>query len=183
MKTEVSALMDGELDQSAAKSLITRLQSDQELQRCWNVYHQIGDCLRREHIPDNSLQQKIFAGLQAEPTVLAPRPRNAGFIPIIATALAASVATVAVVSWLGFQSSQAPVELATTTTAQPRLDNPKFVQVKPDVGNLQVQSVALMPAVAPTTTAPEFVSQEYLFAHQEFSPTPGVLQASFGGRR
>jgi sigma-E factor negative regulatory protein RseA len=177
MNTEVSALMDGELDHSAAASLINRLQTDKELQHCWNVYHQIGDCLRSEHIPDENLQQKIFAGLQAEPTVLAPRQRSKGYLPVVATALAASVATVAVVSWLGFQSSQVPISVASKSAPQSMVETPKVVQIKPDV-----QSVALLPATAPVAVT-HGQMQDYLFAHQEFSPTPGVMQASFGGRR
>jgi sigma-E factor negative regulatory protein RseA len=176
MNTEVSALMDGELEQTAAKSLITRLQSDKALQESWSVYHQIGDCLRREHMPDDVLTSKIFAGLQAEPTVLAPRPRTAGFAPIIATAMAASLATVAVVSWLGYQSSQAPVSVA-KAVVQPAAEVNKVVQLKP-----AVESLALLPNVAPVVVSPNQV-QDYLFAHQEFSPAPGVMQASFGVRR
>ena len=176
MNPEISALMDGELEQHDAKSLITRLQSDQALQESWRVYHHSGDCLRREHMADNALTGKIFAGLQAEPTVLAPRPRNAGFAPIIATAMAASLATVAVVSWLGYQSSQAPVSVA-KAVVQPAPEVNKVVQVKP-----AVESLALLPNVAPVALSPNQV-QDYLFAHQEFSPAPGVMQASFGVRR
>jgi sigma-E factor negative regulatory protein RseA len=175
MNPEISALMDGELEQHAAKSLITRLQSDQELQQSWSMYHQIGDCLRREHMPDDALTSKIFAGLHAEPTVLAPRPRTAGFMPIIATAMAASLATVAVVSWLGYQSSQAPVSVA-KTVIQPIPEMNKVVPAKP-----AVESLALLPNAAPVVISPN--QQDYLFAHQEFSPAPGVMQASFGVRR
>ncbi|MGB8338735.1 MAG: sigma-E factor negative regulatory protein [Burkholderiales bacterium] len=182
MNPEISALMDGELEQHAAKPLITRLQSEPDLQRCWNVYHQIGDCLRREHIPDASLQQKIFAKLSAEPTMLAPRLRNGGFVPIIATALAASLATVAVVSWRGFQSSQTPVSQL-VEKAQPKLDNNDLVALeKSDEVKPEVKSLASFPAATPITTPPNHM-QDYLFAHQEFSPGPGVMQASFGGRR
>jgi sigma-E factor negative regulatory protein RseA len=177
MNPEISALMDGELEQHAATSLITRLQSDEELQQSWNVYHQIGDCLRREHMHDDALTDKIFAGLQAEPTVLAPRSRTAGFAPIIATAMAASLATVAVVSWLGYQSSQAPVTVAAKSTLQPSPETSKAVQLKP-----MVESVALLPNASPVVVSPNQV-QDYLFAHQEFSPAAGVMQASFGGRR
>ena len=177
MNPEISALMDGELEQPAAKSLITRLQSDKELQHSWSVYHQIGDCLRREHMHDDALTGKIFAGLQAEPTVLAPRPRTAGFVPIIATAMAASLATVAVVSWLGYQSSQAPVTVAAKIAPQAAPEAAKVVQLKP-----AVESVALLPNASPVVISPNQV-QDYLFAHQEFSPAAGVMQASFGGRR
>ncbi len=177
MNTEISALMDGELEQPAAKSLITRLQSDKELQQSWSVYHQIGDCLRREHMHDDALTSKIFAGLQAEPTVLAPRPRTAGFMPIIATAMAASLATVAVVSWLGYQSSQVPITVATQAARKPVPDATKVVQIKPEVSSL-----ALLPNASAIAISSNQV-QDYLFAHQEFSPAAGVMQASYGGRR
>jgi sigma-E factor negative regulatory protein RseA len=177
MNPEISALMDGELEQHAAKTLITQLQSDKALQQSWSVYHQIGDCLRREHMHDDALTSKIFAGLQAEPTILAPRPRTAGFAPIIATAMAASLATVAVVSWLGYQSSQAPVTVVAKAVSQPAPDTTKVVQLKSSV-----ESVALLPNVSPVVISPNQV-QDYLFAHQEFSPAAGVMQASFGGRR
>ncbi len=179
MNTEVSALMDGELEHTAANSLITRLQSDSELQQAWHVYHQIGDCLRQEHLSDLALGQKIFASLGAEPTILAPRPRTTSYVPMIATALAASVATVAVVSWFGMQQSGpvSPVAINAPVAAE--------VQTKVALEkNLTPASQAKAVALLPVPAVPSLHNvQDYVFAHQEFSPAPGVMEVSMGARR
>jgi sigma-E factor negative regulatory protein RseA len=182
MKPEVSALMDGELDHSAANSLITRLQSDHELQSTWHVYHRIGDCLRQEHLHDEVIGQKIFASLAAEPTILAPRKSSTSYVPLIATALAASVATVAVVSWFGMQqSTSAPQTAALAPTVKQEVST-LVAMDKPAVTANELKSVALLPVPAPAVVSLHNM-QDYVFAHQEFSPAPGVMQVSLGARR
>lgn len=173
MKPEISALMDGELDQDAAHPLIASLQRDQELQQCWSIYHQIGDSLRREHIlADSDLQQKIFASLAAEPTVLSPRKSAGGWLPKISLALAASVATVGVVSWVGLQSAQAPAPQS-VAVAQPA---PARVISQP-----VVQTAVAAPVIVVNATPANV--HDYLMAHQELSPASGVMQVSLGGKR
>jgi sigma-E factor negative regulatory protein RseA len=173
MKPEISALMDGELGQADAKSLIASLQQDKELRHCWSIYHQIGDSLRREHVPDQRLQEKIFSSLAAEPTILAPHKASGGLAPKIVLALAASLATVSVVSWVGLQSTSASAPQTVAIAIPPA----PVVQE-----NTQPLTVAPVLAINTEPPAPANV-QDYLFAHQELSPASGVIQASLGSKR
>jgi sigma-E factor negative regulatory protein RseA len=51
MKQDISALMDGELFEDEAESLLGQINSDSTVRKNWAVYHLIGDVLRQpEHI-------------------------------------------------------------------------------------------------------------------------------------
>jgi len=126
MKEQISALMDGELDDRAAGSAIDALASDREAQGAWRTYHLIGDAMRERGIRVS--QKSSFSR--------APRSRQR-----FALALAASLAAVALVGWLAF----AP---------QPQAPQPALAQAPK------------APATVPLPTA----ANDYLLAHQGFSP-------------
>ncbi len=186
MKPDVSALMDGELDQAASQSLLSRLRHDEELQHCWSMYHQIGDVMRREHRPDESLQQKIMASLADEPTVLAPPKAQPSLAPKFAMAIAASLATVGVVSWVGFQS--APASVPVTLAQKPVAPKTEAPALEASIAVPVVTAPATAPVVAsllaqPAGNLPAANVQDYLFAHHELSPASGVMQVSLGAKR
>jgi sigma-E factor negative regulatory protein RseA len=69
-----SALADGELESSELDAAFASLR-EQENQKDWDLYHQIGDVLRSEEMavemsPD--FAARMAARLDAEPTILAP---------------------------------------------------------------------------------------------------------------
>lgn len=131
MKQSISALMDGELDDKAAGEAIDALARDRESLEAWRTYHLIGDALRES--------QPLPGGFSA-PGRLQPQPRTW-------YALAASLAAVALVGWLGFAPEQTPAPLAKApATARP------VAQTRPVVVPL------------PQGT------NDYLLAHQGFSP-------------
>jgi sigma-E factor negative regulatory protein RseA len=116
MTQELSTLMDGELDAHEAERAIRTVCGNEELKQKWHEYHVIGDALRGDEPHRAAACSRIMAAIEQEPTVLAPRrrlPVNAGRI---AFAAAASVATVAVVGWMGFQQGRVPD--ASTTLAK-----------------------------------------------------------------
>src|SRR5258706_7545825 len=76
MKQELSALMDGELDDEAARRVLAQTGRDDESYAVWRSYHLIGDCLRGECDHRSGLHRRISEHLAQEPTVLAP-PRRA----------------------------------------------------------------------------------------------------------
>jgi sigma-E factor negative regulatory protein RseA len=127
MKEQISALMDGELDDRAAGAALDALAGDREAQSAWRTYHLIGDAMRESRRP------------AAAPVVAlkSRRPQRQGG----ALALAASLAAVALVGWLAF----AP---------QPQAPQPALVQAPK------------APATVPLPTA----ANDYLLAHQGFSP-------------
>jgi sigma-E factor negative regulatory protein RseA len=143
MKEKLSAWMDGELEDQQARQLPQGLKRDAELRGIWDCYHLIGDALRGVQGPN--LCPEICARLDAEPTVLAP-PRRSTAVQLRRYALsaAASIAAIAFVGWMALSGiQQDPVRIAATPAAE----------VKPGA----------VPAGE--------VANDYLLAHQRYSPS------------
>ncbi len=107
MKQQISALLDGELEPAGVQAILSRTKTDPALRECWGEYALIGDALRGETELSSDFTAKFMERLEAEPTVLAPaasavvaKRRSAldTLLPIAAT-----VAGVAVVAWLGLR--------------------------------------------------------------------------------
>jgi sigma-E factor negative regulatory protein RseA len=145
MKQNISALMDGELDDKAAAELLDALARDRQSVQTWRIYHLIGDALRESPPLSEAFGAKLARQLAEEPAILAPGRLRAQ--PRTWYALAASVAAVALVGWLGFAPQQSPAPVARApATVQP------VARVKP--------------AVVPLPSG----TNDYLLAHQGFSP-------------
>jgi sigma-E factor negative regulatory protein RseA len=144
MKQEISALMDSELFEDEAEGLLGRIKSDSTVRKDWEVYHLIGDVLRQpEHIQCN-LSAKVRERLQDEPTVLSPRGHAVKQrVRAFVLSAAASLSAVGVVVWM-------------------------TLQISPEVApKMAMQQTALRPASVQIQTN----SNDYLMAHQEFSPS------------
>ena len=144
MKQKISALMDGELFEDEADDLLDLVKRDSDAHRDWETYHLISDVLRQpEHI-HCGLSAKVRERMQDEPTVLAPHGRAVKQkIRAFALSAAASLSAVGVVAWMSLQiSPEAPPQMA---MQQPAL-RPVSAQIQPK-------------------------SNDYLMAHQEFSPS------------
>lgn len=74
MNERLSAWMDGELESEQARPLLSQLKRNAALRNNWDCYHLIEDTLRGVQGPD--LCARIFAQLDAEPTVFAPLHRS-----------------------------------------------------------------------------------------------------------
>ncbi|HEU0219857.1 MAG TPA: sigma-E factor negative regulatory protein [Gallionella sp.] len=144
MKQEISALMDGELFEDEAEDLLDRVKRDSDAHKDWAVYHLIGDVLRQpEHIHCD-LSAKVRERMQDEPTVLAPRGHAVKQkMRTFALSAAASLVAVGVVAWMSLQISP---EVAPQMAMQQSALRPVSVQIQPK-------------------------SNDYLMAHQEFSPS------------
>lgn len=160
MRDDISSLMDGEFEGNKSTGLIERMARDEEARDAWATYHLIGDTLRGDGVLRPGMQEKIFAKLTEEPTILAPKPLVAR-IPTrrlkIGMAIAASVATLSVVAWMAGQDStqSAPNErIAAVTVSAPTL-------IAQDTGEPS----------APTVMQANL--NEYLLAHEEYSPYTG----------
>lgn len=145
MKTRISALMDGELEDHEVPASFDALRRDETLRSQWQQAHLIGAVLREENHLDFDVTARVMAALDAEPVVLAPKPRTPRDWSRSAMALAATVAGVAVVAWLGLGDAPEASSIA------------QLAQVPAGVSVPQAQ--------APSTPR----LQEYLVAHQAYA--------------
>jgi len=146
MGEQISRLMDGELEGAEADAALRELRSADGV-ASWTCYHVIGDALRRCGEPTPGFAARFAARLEAEPTVLAPRPKRAPRLPFV-WAAAASVAAVLVVGWVA------------VSTLDPQ---PTAVAKAGEVNN-----------VRGALARPQPVPPDYLLAHQEYSPTTQI---------
>ena len=180
-REQISALMDGELDDARAHSLCGQIKSE-ESSECWAAYHLIGDALRNECIAQSGFARRFAERLALEPTVLAPvahagskaaadAHHSFGFPSRAALrsrpwyygmAAAASVAAIGVVGWFGVQEFSLGPGLGEQAAATS--------------GKLGFASIATN---AKSTAALSRKSQTpaldpYLLVHQEYSPATAM---------
>ncbi len=152
MNSKISALIDGELPQHEAGGAFDALRGDGDARDTWRAYHLIGDSMRAAPLLSQDFSARVAARLAGEPTVLAPLP-----LPLRKPVLeqrrwqllsaAASIAAVAFVSFAYF--SQEPV---------------------PAAAPLAVVAPQAEPAEAAAQVAPPDAANDYLLAHQGYSP-------------
>jgi sigma-E factor negative regulatory protein RseA len=145
VKQHISALMDGELFDDEAATLLDRLKRNPEGYDEWSLYHLISDTLRQPDQVHADLSAALRERLQDEPTVLAPRSRGDHRARWFAVSAAASVMALAVVAWL---SAQVAPEAA-----------PQLAMVQQGAGD----------KVRPAKLSAKRRMDEYLTAHQEFA--------------
>lgn len=144
MKHEISTLMDGELFEDETDILFDQIKRDPDAQRDWAVYHLIGDVLRQPDYIHQDIGAQVRERMQNEPVVLAPRGRLLKQkARMFALSAAASVLAVGVVAWMSLQINPEVAPLMAMKPSDIR------------TVNLQIQPR----------------SNDYLMAHQEFSPS------------
>jgi sigma-E factor negative regulatory protein RseA len=146
---KISQLMDGELGRWESRAQLKRLESDEGLAKTWETYHLIGDALRRETELSPDFARKVHERLGGEPTVLAPHMRLSHRAVRYTLPVAAGIAGVTLVAWLGLSFQAA---------------------VQPGPGVVASQETGISrpaPSLAKRGTA----VNDYLTAHQEFSPS------------
>lgn len=146
----ISELMDGELEAREAQRQLARIKQDQELAHCWNTFHLIGDALRGERPLSREISSRVATQLANEPTVLAPRSFAPKRAATYAVSVAASLSAIALVVWIAFNNPLAPTEIAKAPPALPSA--PVELVNLPSGGQMN----------------------EYLMAHQEFSPSTEI---------
>jgi len=164
MKHDISAFMDGELDEDAAKAVLAALKRDKGLRDAWFDYHLIGDLMRQTGIVSYNFSERFKEQLALEPVILAPRRPM-----LIRTKVAAlsAAASLAVVVWVVLQNH-------------------------PDTAKDKIAATPQSNAAAMLASLPRYpfnsTVNEYLLAHQEFSPSttmqgvaPYIRTVSDGG--
>ncbi|MEK6246003.1 MAG: sigma-E factor negative regulatory protein [Pseudomonadota bacterium] len=152
MKARISELMDGELERHEAAGPLDALRAEGVARDTWRSYHLIGDAMRDTRMLSAGFAARVAAKLAQEPTVMAPlriaptppRPRWQ------LLSAAASLAAVALVGWVAFGLQEGA----------------------PQVAQAPQQNVALKetPQVTPPQVAPPDTANDYLYAHQGYSP-------------
>ena len=147
MNESISALMDGELEGQAADEALEVLRRDGNAAETWRLYHLVSDAMHEQPLLSEGFARRVSERLAGEPTVLYAG-RLPGRTPAqrFAYAAAASAAAVGLVGWLAF-APQRPAE-APLAKAEP----------------------ALAPAPAVSTVSLPEAANDYLLAHQGFSP-------------
>ena len=152
MKQQISTLMDGELFDDEADDLFNTLKRNPEAQEQWNLYHLISDVLHQPGRLHADIGANMHERLEAEPTVLAPRVRTGQKAKLFALSAAASVMALTLVAWLSVQVGSRDV---------------------PQMASVQSSS-AIRAASYPAGSG----MNDYLRAHQEFSPSTHMQGAA-----
>ncbi len=155
---KISALIDGELDEHEADRQLSLIRQQNEFRERWDMFHLIGDTLRDECRLSPRFSQRIADRLALEPTVLAPRRSVARRVAAYALSAAASLSAIAVVAWVAFS------------------DNP--LSTPQEIAKIQVPAVVAVTAPPQLAGIPGTNGQgnmnEYLLAHQGFSPSTAI---------
>ena len=187
-REQISALMDGELDDARAHALCAQMKND-ESSECWATYHLIGDALRSECLAQAGFARRFAERLAAEPTVLAPgsKPIHEGhdghrtLSPhawpagmsgnlsdtirarpwYYGMAAAASVAAVGLVGWFGAQEFSLGPGL--TEQASASAARPGGATIAVNAQSTAALARRLQPMLDP-----------YRLVHQEYSPTTAM---------
>jgi len=156
----ISALMDGELDGPQAQRELVLLKDNVESRERWDSFHVIGDAIRGEHPLSPGFSASLFRRLAEEPTVLAPRrsTRQARRVTTYALSAAASLCAVAFVGWVALAPTVPPSLQAGLTPAT-------------SLGAAPVSALANPPLAS---VASDGHMNEYLLAHQGFSPSTAI---------
>jgi len=151
---KISELMDGELDGHGMQRQFARVKDDAGLRHGWDTFHLIGDVMRGEPALSQDFERRLAARLAEEPTVLAPRPHATKRFVAYALSAAASLSAVALVGWMAF------------------VNNP----LAPQTNLAKAPPAAAVPApLAQLDSVPsDGKMNEYLIAHQEFSPSSDI---------
>lgn len=151
----ISALMDGELDEHQVGRHLARLKENPDLRERWDTFHLIGDTLRGERPLSAVFESAVHEKLVSEPTILAPRRGRAKKMTAYALTAAASLSAVAAVGWVAFFNNPLapPPQIAATVPNPPAPVNPS-------------PRLASVPS--------DGTMNEYLIAHQEYSPSTAI---------
>lgn len=149
-------MMDGELDSRGFAQAFDALSRDSEASEAWRTYHLISDAMRDSPMLSEGFAAQVAERLASQPTVVAPgRIASLQRRSWWALSAAASVAAVALVGWMALGPQQ------------PGSLQAPMAQTEPAHGVAQAQLASAKP---PVMVPPPAAANDYLLAHQGFSP-------------
>jgi len=153
---KISAFVDGESAPADTLAVLKRLRSDDGSRKHIDTFHMIGDVMRGDPVLRGDFVERLRSRLDEEPTVLAPHAWWRPSTPALYSA-AAAIAGFAVI--LGLVWTNNPLGQFREMDARDRLS-----QLQP------AQSAPAEARAHPPAAANVGQVNEYLVAHQEFSP-------------
>ncbi len=119
----LSAAMDDELTTHELESFVSSMLRDERLKLSWQSSHLIRDTLQN-HLPqqiDLSFSQRVSAAIEHEPVIFAPANLKRSWIkPVMGFAMAATVASVALLGMYVSQTEQASTTVIAQQTLMPK---------------------------------------------------------------
>lgn len=165
--SQLSAMVDNELEQREIDLALRRLGRDRDAQARWERYYLISDAMQG-HLPaalDINFAARIRQAIEAEPQPLpATRPLPAWYKPVTGFALAASVVLVAL---FGLKLTQTDSTFA--PTAQLAANNPSAPPA-----SIPLQAAALSRQAGDTTEPVEARLSSYLVNHNGYASMNSV---------
>ncbi|HEX9684841.1 MAG TPA: sigma-E factor negative regulatory protein [Burkholderiales bacterium] len=153
----ISECMDGELKKHETRVLVECIKQDTELRHCWDTFHLIGDVMRGEPALSEEFERRVAERLAHEPTILAPRTPTVRRFATYALSAAASLSAITLVWWMAFFNN-------------PLVPQPEIAQVP-----ITPSPIAAVPPSEQLASVPsDGTMNEYLIAHQEFSPSSEI---------
>lgn len=158
MQEQISAFADNELSDGHLDTTLAALRQT-EGRNTWDLYHQIGDALRSDDLnspPSADFTAKLFARLEAEPTLLAPPAKRMSDMKVSIKRFAMpgmAAAALAVAAFL--MVPQMMTQNAALLASNHAAPAPQTITVASKDGD-----VLRDPRI-----------DEYLLAHQRFSPS------------
>lgn len=149
----ISAFMDGESSPAETRHAMQRLQQDSECDETWATFHLIGDGMRGDALVQNNFMTRFHARIADEPTQLAPR-RSFRKYANYALSAAASISVMAIV-------------LTLVLVDHPLRSQTQIAEVQPTGASALRSESRVRPPSAPAQRK----VNEYLMAHQEYSPS------------
>lgn len=134
-KEAISALADGEDSAGNTAKLLDKVTLDPLSRATWERYHLLSDAIKGR-LPDQiqtGLSDRIHDAIAQEPVVLATRRKRRGILkPLTGLALAASVATVAILGVRSLDSEITPAAQIAATAKTPQTTGNRW-NVSPEI--------------------------------------------------
>lgn len=192
LNEQISALLDDELPSHEAASVLTRISQDRDLRQKWERYQMIGDVMRGEtiHLMAHDISDGVRRMIAQEPAIISI-PKKAGATvpwrsswikPAAGAALAASVATLAVITAPGFLGLNEPAQpeltatdISTTNVNLAGINVANLTQVTPVQGPVSVAQQTISNTRWKNLKEPSLETRlnGYLVEHSEYV-TPGA---------
>ncbi len=170
MKSDVSALLDGALDEGSSRRLLETMRDDRLLREAWDDYCLIGDVIRRRAVCAPDFTARVMRRLDDLPTVVAPMARPGRLAGArSAWAVAASLAAVGVVAWVVAGGEDA----GRAESAELKQAAVKVVQGDGAARNLGLAATSARPSEA-ALPLPNGAVIPYLVVHQGYGSGGGM---------